>query len=235
MLVSRDRGKTFRIAEVYQADGTKKVTGNVKVFSDRVDSSLFYGFGDHSDFYVSRDGGLTFHEKKLPTEFPCVNFGKIDCANKTEVRGETGKSGVFYLALAEQGLWKLRYDREKEENGAEERITVKRLSGEGDTVFCVGLGVGRPGGDYYTEEKALYVSGRIGGHYGFYRTLDEGKTFERLNTDRQQFGEIHSIDGDCRVFGRFFLATGSNGVLYGEPAEQENRKDGKNLRTDASV
>ena len=149
---------------------------------------------------------------------------KIDCANKTEVRGETGKSGVFYLALAEQGLWKLRYDRETEENGAEEKITVKRLSGEGDTVFCVGLGVGRPGGDYYTEEKALYVSGRIGGHYGFYRTLDEGRTFERLNTDRQQFGEIHSIDGDCRVFGRFFLATGSNGVLYGEPKEQENRK-----------
>lgn len=224
MLVSQDRGKTFRIAEVYQADGMKKITGNVKVFSDRVDSSLFYGFGDHSDFYVSRDGGLTFHEKKLPAEFPCVDFGKIDCANKTEVRGETGKSGVFYLALAEQGLWKLRYDRETEENGAEEKITVKRLSGEGDTVFCVGLGVGRPGGDYYTEEKALYVSGRIGGHYGFYRTLDEGRTFERLNTDRQQFGEIHSIDGDCRVFGRFFLATGSNGVLYGEPKEQENRK-----------
>lgn len=31
------------------------------------------------------------------------------------------------------------------------------------------------------------------------------------------FGEINSIDGDCRVFGRFYLATGSNGVKYGEP------------------
>ena len=218
MVVSQDKGETFRIAEVYQEDGARKTEGNVKVFSDRMDSRLFYGFGDHSDFYVSRDGGLTFHEKKLPAEFPCADFGRIDCADKTEVRGETGKTGVFYLALAEHGLWKLKYDCGQGEDGRGDKITVKRLSGEGDTVYCVGLGVGRPGGDYYTEDKALYVSGKIGGHYGFYRTLDEGVTFERLNTDRQQFGEIHSIDGDCRIFGRFFLATGSNGILYGEPA-----------------
>ena len=29
------------------------------------------------------------------------------------------------------------------------------------------------------------------------------------------FGGIHSIDGDKRVFGRFFLATGASGLLYG--------------------
>lgn len=53
-----------------------------------------------------------------------------------------------------------------------------------------------------------------------YRTFDEGETFERLNTNRQMFGEINSIDGDCRVFGRFYLATGSIGILYGEPVKQ---------------
>ncbi len=220
VIVSQDKGRTFRIAEVYQMDGTRKTTGKVKVFSDRVDSSLFYGFGDHSDFYVSRDGGLTFCERKLPDGFPCVDFGKIDCANKTEIRGETGKTGVFYLALAEYGLWKLMYDPGKGVDGCGEKVVVRRLSGGGDTVFCVGLGVGRPGGDYFTEDKALYVTGTIGGKYGFYRTLDEGGTFERLNTDRQQFGEINSVDGDCRIFGRFFLATGSNGILYGEPEEK---------------
>lgn len=220
VIVSQDKGRTFRIAEVYQMDGTRKTTGKVKVFSDRVDSSLFYGFGDHSDFYVSRDGGLTFCERKLPDGFPCVDFGKIDCANKTEIRGETGKTGVFYLALAEYGLWKLMYDPGKGVGGCGEKVVVRRLSGRGDTVFCVGLGVGRPGGDYFTEDKALYVTGTIGGKYGFYRTLDEGGTFERLNTDRQQFGEINSVDGDCRIFGRFFLATGSNGILYGEPEEK---------------
>ena len=54
------------------------------------------------------------------------------------------------------------------------------------------------------------------GKYGFYRTSDQGETFERLNTDRQMFGEINRIDGDCRTFGRFYLATGSNGVKRGD-------------------
>ena len=46
--------------------------------------------------------------------------------------------------------------------------------------------------------------------------IARGMTFERLNTDKQMYGEINSIDGDCRTFGRFFLATGSNGIKYGE-------------------
>lgn len=216
VVVSQDGGKTFTQTAVYGMDGRKKEDGGIKVFSDRVCSHLFYGFGEHSCFYVSRDGGRRFYQKKLPEEFPDVDFSLIDCANHTEVRGETGKSGVFYVALGEKGLWKL---HDCAETG---NIEVRELSRKGDAVFCVGLGVIRPDGDYYTEEKALYLSGTIGGIYGFYRTLDEGKTFERLNTDRQQYGEIHSIDGDCRKFGRFYLATGSCGLLYGEPEQEKN-------------
>ena len=134
----------------------------------------------------------------------------IDCANKTEVRGETGKRGVFYLAVGDGGLWKLVYDREKD------GISLTRLTVPGITVYRMGLGLGTPSGDYYRDAKAIYFNGIIDGQYGFYRTLDEGRTFERLNTDRQMFGEINSIDGDCRIFGRFYLATGSNGVKYGE-------------------
>ena len=73
--------------------------------------------------------------------------------------------------------------------------------------------------DYCRDAKAVYFNGIVEGQYGFYRTLDEGRSFERLNTDRQMFGEINSIDGDCRVFGRFYLATGSNGLKYGECAD----------------
>ena len=45
---------------------------------------------------------------------------------------------------------------------------------------------------------------------------DDCRTITRINTNKQMFGRIHSIDGDKRVFGRFFLATGSSGLLYGE-------------------
>lgn len=210
LLVSHDGGQSFAFAKVFDSNGTQKTQGNLKVFSDRTQGNLFYGFGSHSDFYISQDSGSTFYEKKLSEDFPIVDFGLIDCANKTEIRGETGKTGIFYIAVGEEGLWKLVYDT------ASEEIITTRLSEVGDVIFRVGLGIGAPNGDYYRDSKAIYCNGVINDSYGFYRSLDDGKTFERINTDQQMYGEINSIDGDCRVFGRFYLATGSNGVKYGE-------------------
>ena len=46
--------------------------------------------------------------------------------------------------------------------------------------------------------------------------LNDGKTWERINTDKQMFGDIISIDGDKRVFGRFYLGTGTRGLVYGD-------------------
>lgn len=227
LISSHDGGKSFTCCRVYDKWDRIKTEGNIKVFSDRQDSRLFYGFGGESDFYVSHDGGESYREYELPAVFPKINFGLIDCADKTEVRGETGKSGVFYLAVGEEGLWKLEYQRERDEafsgGGLGESkgngICLRRLTGPGIAVYRMGLGLGKPGGDYYRDRKAVYFNGRVDGQYGFYRTLDQGLTFERLNTDRQMFGEINSIDGDCRVFGRFYLATGSNGLKYGEQEE----------------
>lgn len=210
VVVSRDAGESFCRSVVYTLDGQEKITGGFKVFSDRVNRDLFYGFGDHSDFYVSEDGARTFHRRLLPEDFPVADFSLIDCANKTEVRGECGREGVFYMALGEGGLWKLFYDSK------EKSVHVKKLSREGDVVYRMGLGIGREGADYARENKAIYLSGVIDGEYGFYRSTDDGDSYVRLNTDRQMFGEINSIDGDACVYGRFYLGTGSRGVLYGE-------------------
>lgn len=239
LIASHDGGVSFSCCEVYDRKGKRKLEGRVKVFSDRTDSRLFYGFGGESDFYISHDGGQTYREYGLPEEFPEIDFGLIDCADKTEVRGEAGRIGVFYLAVGEGGLWKLKYDETMDEtrmpadddkrNGAAEfseggrarnGLTLTRLTEPGVTVYRMGLGLGTRGGDYCRDPKAIYFSGVVCGQYGFYRSLDECETFERINTDRQMFGEINSIDGDCRVFGRFYLATGSNGLKYGEQGEE---------------
>lgn len=227
VVVSRDAGESFVQVQIYDLTGERKRQGGFKVFSDRLDSSLFYGFGDHSDFYISRDGGLTFRqrafqkvysdrqdERDTARSFPEVDFSLIDCANKTEVRGESGKQGVFYMALGEYGLWKLHYDALKND------ISVIKLSRDGDIFYRIGLGLLRPGGDYCKEDKAIYTAAVIDGVYGFYRTVDEGETFVRLNTEEQMYGEINSVEGDSRVYGRFYLATGSRGVLYGECEEK---------------
>ena len=220
VITSCDGGESFVKTQVSDLQGRPVTQGCLKVYSDQMDAQLFYGFGGEGQLYVSCDGGKCFAQK-IPkvfdadgqelAGFPACDFGVIDTANKTEIRGEGGRSGVFYMALADQGMWKYLYDKETD------RVTCKKLSAPGDSCMRLGLGVGRPGGDYLTEKKALYLCGIIDGEYGFYRTLDEGRTYERLNRDDQMYGEINSMDGDKNEFGRFFLATGSRGVIYGQP------------------
>ncbi len=211
VIFSRDGGQTFRKCTVLDASG-HPARGMMKPLSDRCLANVFYGFGEKGQLYVSTDGGCVFRQKAAPEGFPQANFALVDCADRTEIRAASGEPGVIYTAAGE-GLWKLRYDPETDE------FTGACLTSPGDRAFCMGLGLGRPGGNYAAEPKMIYFSGVIGGEYGFYRTPDEGKTIHRINNDRQMFGGIHSIDGDKRKFGRFFLATGSSGLLYGETEE----------------
>lgn len=59
-------------------------------------------------------------------------------------------------------------------------------------------------------------SGMIRGTYGFYRSHDGGVTWKRINDDQHQYGDIRSITGDPRVFGRIYVATGTRGIVYGD-------------------
>lgn len=214
-VVSNDGGDTFKKCTIFDKTGNEVTDDRgFKVFSDRVKNRVFYAFGEASQIYVSRDGGNIFCEKVLPEGFPEVEFHKIDGANKTEVRGDAGRSGIFYLALQKHGLWKLMYNAETDE------LKAKRLTKDEETVYAAGLGVRTPGGRYLGEDKAIYIAGSIAGTYGFYRSFDDAKTWERINTNKQMFGNIMSIDGDSRTFGRFFLATGTRGLIYGEQVEE---------------
>ena len=76
--------------------------------------------------------GRKFYQKQTKEAFPVCDFGYIDTANKTEVRGEGGKTGIFYLALGDAGLYKLCYDTKTEE------IHVKRLTDTGDACYRMG-------------------------------------------------------------------------------------------------
>lgn len=218
VISTQDGGESFTQAAVYDLSGCPVKEGYMKVYADRCSSKLFYGFCGSGELYISKDGGRCFYQKAVTARdrkgeqiaFPTSDFGYIDTANKTEVRGVAGEEGLFYMALAAEGLWKLQYHAESDS------FAATKLTEEGESVFRVGLGLGREGGSYVGEPKAIYFCGTIEDCYGFYRTLDEGSTCARLNTAEQMYGEINSMDADKRVFGRFFLATGSRGVLYGE-------------------
>lgn len=212
VIVSHDRGAHFEKVTVFDLEHQVKTDGGMKVFADRTDSTLFYGFGDKGEVYISEDSGDHFEQIPCP-ELQKIQFALIDCANKTEIRGESGKTGVFYIAASDKGLWKMQYDK------TDKHLALQKLSKDGDVVYRMGLGVIRPGGSYMEENKAIYMAAVIDGVYGFYRTIDDGESYVRLNNEKQMFGEIISMEGDSQVYGRFYLATGSRGVVYGEPGE----------------
>ena len=205
VIYSNDSGATWKKVNICECEDQ-----NLKVFSDRVDSELFYGFSEKGNFFVSRDKGASFNIVDTNKSLEGVNFGLIDTINKTEIRVESGKTGVIYLACNVKGLHKLVYNKNTKS------ASVEKLSAEGDEVYRLGLGLLKEGEDYITSNKAIYICAKIDGVYGFYRSFDDGKTYERINTDKQMYGEVNSLDADKRTFGRFFIATGSRGVLYGK-------------------
>ncbi len=203
------RGARWQPCAVLDMDGfpVHEGTAFIKVFADRVTPAWFYGVGEAGQLYHSADGGLTFRQRKAPLGFPACDMAGIDSAQRHEIRAQSGAPGVLWMALEAHGLWRIRWEPETGLFGGD------RVSRAGDTVYRVGLGKSASG----SASPALYISATLGGTYGFYRSVDGGASFDRINTARQMYGDIRSIAGDPRTFGRVYIATGTCGVLWGEP------------------
>ena len=79
--------------------------------------------------------------------------------------------------------------------------------------YAVGFGLAAKGAAYPT----VYLSGKVGGVSGFFRSDDLGVTWVRINDDLRQFGFVGHITGDPKRFGRVYVGTGGRGILYGDP------------------
>lgn len=180
-------------------------TLGIHIYADRVNTELLFAFGNGGRIFISTDKGKTFWEKSIPEGFPKALFESWRTCCQIVMDYDT--EGVCYLAVERAGLYRLQYDGERD------CFALCNLTGAGDYARCVGLGVPQQPG----LPKVIYFAGRYEGVYGFYRSQDNGVSFERINTKTQMFGDIRAICGDRRQFGRFFLATGSRGLLYGEP------------------
>ena len=215
VIVSTDGGQSFEKSQIFDQDGKdlSDAKEHIKIFSDRTNPGRFYGFGDGLSLFISVDKGRRFDQISAPLYLKELCLGLIDCANKTEIRGEGGKEGIFYAALGIYGLCKITFPPA----GASSAPVAVRLTREKDIVYRAGLGLLSPESSYLKDAKALYICGVLDGAYGFFRSFDDGQSWEKINNDAQQFGDINSIDGDCRHFGRYYIATGSFGLKYGEP------------------
>jgi hypothetical protein len=79
------------------------------------------------------------------------------------------------------------------------------------------LGLGRaaqPGGP-----PAVYLQGVVGGALGLYRSDDACLSWTRINDTNHQFGWIHQVSGDPRIYGRCYVSAEGRGSFYGEPGD----------------
>ena len=161
------------------------------VVSDRADPTRFYAFdASAGTVWFSTDGGRTFNTgaKNLPT-------------GDSDLRAALDQPGDVWLASS-KGLL------HSTDGGA----TFQPV----DTVqhaYHIGFGRPAPGAAF----PAIYINAKIEGAYGFYRSDDAGKTWTRINDDQHNFGQISSITGDPRRYGRMYAGSSNRGILYGDP------------------
>lgn len=208
VVYTKDEGKTWAQSVIYDTSYTPITSNEIgfKVMADRVNPNIFYGFSTDSRVFVSKDSGAHFKEYPIDSFFPKLDLSSIDGRNHTEIRVEAGKEGVIWLSLLNHGLWKLVFNLEND------TFYATPITRKGDVVYCQGMGKGKT-----DQRKTLYICGIINGTYGIFRSDNEGSTFTKINDSKQMYGDVRTITGDPRVYGRVYIGTGSRGVLYGEP------------------
>lgn len=210
IVFSHDQGLSYGQSVFYDLDHLRICFDNkpVKIFADRSVVGRFYGFGDFDGgpvFFVSKDGGESFNQVNGPDSFPNRLLAGIDSEQDVEIRGIPFEEGEFYMAMGKDGLWKLKFNEDTFS------FIGRLVSKPNDVIKRVGLGIGPSG-----QLDRLYTSGTIGGVYGFYRSDNGGYDWTRINDEDHQYGDIRSIDGDKHVLGRFYIATGTRGLICGQ-------------------
>jgi hypothetical protein len=169
----------------------------LRVAADRVDPKKFYAF-DALDgiVYASDDGAARF--AAAARSLSSVPDYELPNASLHTVPGVEGH------------LW---ITTKKELAHSTDSGRTFRTLPNVEEAYAIGFGRSAPGGTY----PALYLSGKISGVTGFFRSDDAGASFVRINDDQHQYGGSFVISGDPRIYGRVYIGPPGRGILYGEP------------------
>jgi photosystem II stability/assembly factor-like uncharacterized protein len=171
---------------------TDKAPQKSEVVADRVHPERFYLYDpDAGKLYVS-DGPVADF-KLTPLDLP--KYGKLFAV--------PDHADDLWIA-SDSGLWHA---------DATANPPLGKIAGV-DAGYSVGFGKPRAAG-YPT----IFLSGKIAGVEGVYRSTDEGKTWLQVDDDQHHYGWIGVVAGDPRIFGRVYLGTNGRGVIAADPAE----------------
>ncbi|KIY65508.1 glycoside hydrolase family 74 protein [Cylindrobasidium torrendii FP15055 ss-10] len=162
------------------------------IASDKKNNTVFYA-ASGSSFYISEDTGSTFTvaSELTNTTAPVQIVVNPDVAGDVWVSSD---GGLFHST----------------DYGA----TFSTIDGV-TQAWSIGLGAAATDGGY----PAVFAAANIGG-VGYYRSDDEGATWEQIDDAEHRFGAISAnpLSGDPRVFGRVYIGTNGRGIFYGDIA-----------------
>ena len=203
--LTRDRGATWLPVQ--------GLTAGMRVVADPVDGRTFYAVAlADRILYRSGDAGATFTARAFTlknTSQTNAGTGRGDPrGGQDQIYATPGRSGDLWLA-AWDGLYHV------PALAGDAALNLSRMP-QVEEIHAFGFGKAAPGHAY----PAMYLVGTFGGQPGIFRSIDEARTWVRINDDQHQWGLILQVAGDPRSYGRVYVGTHGRGILDGDPAEK---------------
>ncbi len=159
------------------------------VTADRAKAGTFYALVNGS-LFISTNNGTSFSVR-------------LSGLAGGQLKAVPGREGDLWIAGHDSGLF-------RSTNGGTSFAKVSSVA----SAQGIGFGKAASGQTY----QALYLTGRVNGVLGVFRSDDSGASWTRINDDQHQFGALSTvITGDPDVYGRVYLGTNGRGVQYGSP------------------
>jgi hypothetical protein len=186
---SFDRGKSWTAANGWPADDS----GRLVPVADKVYDKIFYVHDrTGGKILISVDGGASF--KPVIAGLPAVQSWE-----NAQLVVAPGRARDLWLA----GPFGLLHSPES----AKPMSAIKGV----DAAWLVSFGKTPPGRTY----PAIFLSGKIGGQEGIWRSDDEGKSWTRINDDAHRFGGLSALSADPLEYGTVYIAPGGRGIVMG--------------------
>jgi photosystem II stability/assembly factor-like uncharacterized protein len=209
--VTRNNGATWTPAQGLPA-GTR-------VIADPQDARVFYAVSlqDHL-LWRSEDAAATFASEQFTLQNAAV-------ASSTPRGDPRGGQDRLYAANGSTGdLWFAAFDGLYRTTllapGNNSAVTFARLPGVTE-IHAFGFGKSAP----WRRYPALYLAGVVSGQPGIFRSIDEARSWVRINDDQHQWGLILQIAGDPRISGRVYVGTHGRGIFYGDPVSTRSQRN----------
>jgi hypothetical protein len=175
------------------------ISSGQAVTGDKVNSNKFYGYNATTGvFLVSTNGGVSF--ANAATGLPTLQSWELWLA---QTRSVFGIEGDVWFTSGNNGLY----------HSVNSGASFTKINGV-DAAYKVAFGKAVGAATY----PAIYIQGRVGGTYGFYRSTDGGIVWNRINDDMHNFLAVRAFAADPKITGRIYIGTSGRGIIYGDDA-----------------